>query len=55
MIDIDKSQQIKFTGLVLSRSAIDDMTGQLEADTRQAILSQPAFVAMYWKDVSIME
>lgn len=55
MIDIDKGQRLKFTGLVLSNTAVDDLTGKLEDDAKQAIREQPAFVAMYWKDVSIMD
>jgi hypothetical protein len=55
MIDIDRGQRIKFTGLVLSKSAVEDLSGELEPETRRAILGQPAFIAMSWRDVSIME
>lgn len=55
MIDINEGQRLKFAGLVLSKSAIDDLSGSLERQTRNAILQQPAFLAVDWRDISIME
>jgi hypothetical protein len=55
MIDIDEGDVLEFEGLLLTQGAKDDLTGELEADTKRALDQAPAFVAMYHRDVRIAD
>ena len=55
MIDIDKGQKISFRGLLMEQKMMADLTGELEQDTKDAIMAAPYFIAMHHSDVKILE
>ncbi len=55
MIEIRPGQTLQFTGLMLSPGAKDDLAGSLEQKTKNIIGGQPAFVAMHWRDIQIIQ
>lgn len=55
MIDIKAGQRLRFTATAMSPADMDKVPGTLEADAKQAIQSQPAFLHIYWRDIEILE
>lgn len=53
MIDIDAGDHIQFQAW--SRSSKDQVAGELEEDAKKAIEDEPAFLTMYWRNVSFVQ
>lgn len=53
MLDIRVGDRLRFNALVLPSSARSAIVGPLAPGVREAISSTPAFLAVYWADVTI--
>lgn len=55
MREVNVGDRVRFNALVLPSSARSAVVGELGAAARSAIASTPAFLAVYWADVTILE